>query len=177
MRHGNRLLLLSTCGLFLFFFSACVAISGGQASKTELAATALKTGRQCLPAPDTWTASWIASQDQLRLFISRCHANRMGTVSTAVPVVDFTQSGVLALEMGQQRSAGYGFDTESVTASLENRTATVTVAHRRPAPGTVTAQVITSPWILIRLPTGAFREIRVVDHNFRQLALIEIGPQ
>ena len=160
---------ISACCL-LFAVSGCMNATGGNSPPTILPVEVLTTGQQCPPAPESWTATWIASPDQLRKMISRCHVNRFGFSSKALPVVDFDRFGVLVVEMGQQRSAGYGFDTADVTASMENVTATVRLVCRRPAPGSLTAQMLTNPWIMIRLPAGPFRNIRVVDQNARFLA-------
>ena len=172
MKDRSGLAYISVCWL-IFAMSACVA-TGGHSPKTALPVEVLKIGRQCLPAPKSWTATWIASPDQLRGMISRCHANRFGSLSKAMPSVDFARFGVLFVEMGQQRSAGYGFDTKGVSASVDNQTAIVKLECRRPPPGAITAQMLTSPWIMIRLPAGSYGNIRVVDQNSRFLARIEL---
>jgi hypothetical protein len=171
VRPEGRPLLLVAGGLFLTL--SCVASPGGQASEKTLPAAVLKAGQQCLPAPETWTATWITSPDRLRNFIARCRSNRIGGAVSTVPMADFGRFGILALEMGRRPSAGYGFDTDNVTAVLEDRRLTVTVAVYQPAPGAVTAQVMTAPWMLIQLPADRFHTLRVIDENARQLAEIE----
>ncbi len=98
----------------------------------------------------------------------------MGVSPKVLPFVDFEQFGVLVVEMGQQRSAGYGFETREVTAYVENKTAIVRLTFHRPAPGSVTAQIMTSPWVMIRLPAGPFRSIRVEDQAARFLTRIAL---
>ena len=172
MKCRSGLAYISVCGL-IFVMSACMA-PGGPSPKTALSVEVLISGRQCLPAPKSWAATWMASPNQLRGMLSRCHANRFGFFSKAVPSVDFERFGVLVVEMGQQPSAGYGFNTKDVSAYVEGQTANVRLACRRPPPGAITAQMVTSPWIMIRLPAGSFRNIRVVDQNSRILARIEL---
>jgi hypothetical protein len=176
MKYGCRLLSFLACGLLLMLV-ACVAASGGKASKTVLSATVLTGGRQCLPAPETWTATWIESPAQLLRFMSRCYAHRLGIDSVMPPAVDFDRFRVLALEMGRQPSAGYGIDTKRVTAFMQGQSGIVAITYHHPVPGSITAQMVTSPWILIRLPIGPFEKVRVVDQNFRQLTQTTINPQ
>jgi len=153
---------------------ACLAAPELSASKTTLPVEVLTVGGQCFPAPETWTATWISSPKQLRETISRCRATRIGADQEETPSVDFDRFGVLAVEMGERRSAGYGFDVGKVTAFVEKRTATVNLVHRRPPPGAVTAQMMTSPFLLIRMPLGSYNSIRVMDQEGRLLAEIAI---
>ena len=173
MRYKNLLRGLSTFGLVLMLY-ACPAASGANASNAILSAKVLASGQQCLPAPESWTATWIESKKTLHRFISRCRAARLGVTSATIPGVDFDRYRVLALEMGQQSSSGYGFDLKRVTAVMESQTAVVGITCHHPPPGAITAQVLTSPWILIRLPIGPYHRIRMVDQNNRQLAQITL---
>ena len=155
-------------------FSACLETSDPPAGKTPLSVEVLAAGGQCFPAPESWTAAWISSPEQLRETVNRCRADRIGGVAEKVPSVDFGRFGVLAVEMGRKRSAGYGFETGEVTAFAENGTATVILTCRQPASGAVTAQVMTAPWILVRMPSGAYRDIRIMDRNGRALTRISL---
>lgn len=149
------------------------AMSMGQARETPLAATVLAAGRQCQPPPEGWRATWVSSFEGLRELSDRCRSHLMGAGSSSLPEVDFARFGVLAVEMGRRPSAGYGFDTDQVTAQAAGGTATVSITHFKPSPGAMTAQVITSPWILIQLPLADFHEIRVVDQAGTALVRIK----
>ena len=111
----NGLSCISACCLIISM-AACMATPGGQARQTVLSTDVLVTGTQCRQAPESWTASWITSADGLRRMMSRCSTDRIGFASREVPSVDFDRFGVLAVEMGRQSSAGYGFDIGKVTA-------------------------------------------------------------
>lgn len=154
--------------------ATCTPVSGERSLESTLTVKVLFVGRQCQPASTGWRAAWISSPEDLDRLVTRCRGTRIGILPAEVPVVDFDGFGVLAVEMGQQRSAGYGFDTEGVTAAIENKTATVTLPYRTPAPGAFTAQVMTSPWILLQLPLDAYDEIRVVDQDARLLTQIQL---
>ena len=173
MKYLGNLLYIPACWL-IFAIVSCMAAPAGQAQKMVLPVDVLRTGSQCLPAPESWTATWISSSVQLRQMISRCNANRIGIVPKEEPAVDFERFGVLAVEMGQQSSAGYGFEAEKITAYLEAHSAIVKLDWRRPSPGALTAQMVTGPWILIRMPVGLYNNIRVVDNDGRLLAQINL---
>jgi hypothetical protein len=97
--------------------------------------------------------------------MEKCRSHRIGAVSDNLPDVDFDRFCVLAVEMGRRPSSGFGFKADEVTAKRVGKTVTVTLPHARPAPGLMAAQVMTSPWILIRVPLGKFSEIKVVDQD------------
>ena len=79
-----------------------------------------------------------------------------------VPAVDFDHFVVLAAFLGEQRSAGYGVDLgpAQVVAGDGGPWLEVTVTTRQPPPGAITAQVITSPYSLVRVPVGEWRKVR-----------------
>lgn len=163
---------LLACGLTLLL-CACAAVSAENAVSPEISVTVMANGQQCLPAPDTWTVSLIDTPEALDHFLSRCRSHRLGATPVPAPKIDFDRYRAVALEMGQKPSAGYGFDTKKVTARLKGQSAMVGVTCHRPLPGAMTAQVLTNPWILIRLPVGPYHRVRIVDQDDRQLAQID----
>lgn len=78
------------------------------------------------------------------------------------PALDFAHALVLAAFLGQQPTAGYGIDLgpAQVAAGDGGPWLEVTVTTRRPPPGAITAQVITSPYCLARAPRGEWRGVR-----------------
>lgn len=163
-----------TAFFLFFFFSAAAAFAGGQTREVPIGATVLNQGQQCEPAPDGWRASWIVSFEALGEMMKRRRSHRIGAASDSLPDVDFDSFGVLAVEMGRRSSAGYGFKTDEVTAKRVGKTVTVTLPYVAPAPGAMTAQVMTSPWVLIQIPLAEFSEIRVEDQDGGLLDQIDL---
>ena len=156
-----------------FIIGACVAASGGRPTPPPLAAMFVANGHQCLKAPATWHATWIASPDQLKRFVSKCRANRLGFASGNIPVIDFDRWQVLAVEMGQRPAAGYGFDADGITAQMKDQIVTVRLSVHRPSPDALVAQMITTPWILIGLQKGPYQTVHVLDQQARLLIQID----
>ena len=77
--------------------------------------------------------------------------------SKPAPAVDFSRSIVVGVFLGTRPTAGYGVTITSVAA--KSGVATVEYLERRPTPGRMTAQVITSPFILVTVP----REIGKIE--------------
>lgn len=173
MNSRDCLGVICTCLLALAAFG-CVATGGGTVGDGSLPVTVLRTGQHCQSDTEGWRATWIASPEALREWVSACRSNVIEPLQGNMPSVDFERFGVLAVEMGWRNTAGYGFDAAGVEGEVAGRTATVAVKYHRPDPGAVTAQVITSPWMLVQMPLAGYDSIRVVDQqDARPLLQIE----
>jgi hypothetical protein len=93
------------------------------------------------------------------------------------PAVDFPREGVLAVSMGQKRTAGYGLALAEPEVAIADGTATVVVRFDEPPPGAIVAQVLTSPCLLVRVPRAGIREIRVVDPGGAVRASVVLPPR
>jgi hypothetical protein len=72
---------------------------------------------------------------------------------TALPKVDFASRTVVAVFLGTRSSAGYAVE---ITGTRQDKGALIVEwRERRPEPGTVSAQVITSPAHIATIPTFA----------------------
>jgi len=68
------------------------------------------------------------------------------------PAVDFSRDVVVAVFMGTRPTAGFGI--EIVRVREEGNSLVVSYKETRPAPGLLTAQVLTSPYHIVAVPRG-----------------------
>jgi len=73
--------------------------------------------------------------------------------SDRAPAVDFSRYIVLGVFMGTQPAAGYA--VEIVLVRNEGTMTRVEYRETRPSPGTLSAQVLTSPFHMVRIPRTA----------------------
>lgn len=66
-----------------------------------------------------------------------------------VPVVDFSRSSVAAVFLGTKRTGGYSVDVQNV--SVEGGEVYLDVATTEPAPGMLTTQALTNPWVMVQI--------------------------
>src|SRR5688572_12125528 len=71
----------------------------------------------------------------------------------AAPVVDFGRSVVVGVFLGSRPTAGFGVDITAV--KRDGAQSVVEYRERRPRPGALAAQVLTSPYHLVSLPGDA----------------------
>ena len=74
------------------------------------------------------------------------------------PNVDFTKEVVAAVFLGSRPSAGYGVDI--VRARQEGVALVVSYKETRPAPDSVAAQVLTSPYHIVAIPRGSATDVK-----------------
>ena len=79
------------------------------------------------------------------------------------PAVDFGQHVVVGVFLGSRPTAGFGVTITAV--KTKSGRAVVEYAERRPGPGSLVAQVITSPFHLVSIPS----DLRLIE--FRK-----VGP-
>ena len=81
-----------------------------------------------------WTMLW------------RSHA----TGGQPMPAIDFSRETVVGVFAGRRPTSGYG--VEIVRTAEANGTLIVDYVETRPAPGAVTAQIVTAPYHLVAVP-------------------------
>lgn len=101
-----------------------------------------------------------------RLLLERAFARlsrQFSSAAVAPPQVNFSRERVAIIYMGQQRTAGYSLQLARQELRTYKGTAEVTVAWKKPQPGMMTAQVITSPCIVLKMPASDYTQFQVVD--------------
>lgn len=67
-----------------------------------------------------------------------------------VPAVDFAREQVVFVALGERRTGGYSVEVTSVTISGD--TLVVRYVERRPGPGCLTTQALTTPYHAVAVP-------------------------
>lgn len=84
-------------------------------------------------------------------------------VGGAVPAADFEGSAVLLVASGQRPTAGHAVELLAAKAPVKDGVALVQVALRAPPAGALTAQVVTSPCLVVALPRAGLAEVKVAE--------------
>lgn len=171
MRLASRVVLLA---LALAGLNACRSAIPAQPAVTRSEIITLATGTQCDYAGADAAAHWLDSAGALEAAYRRMMRHTLGGADTLPgEVPDFTRYGALQVFMGQRPTGGY--QLRLLHPRLEQSTAgsTVRIAWLTPPPGALTSQVITSPCLVLAIPRGAYRSIRVADQDGRLRATAE----
>lgn len=134
--------------------SAC---SGQNANSDEndMKVRALTSNMQCGAAKNASLVEINSSQD-------------LNTYLRSQPPADaamLKHERVFMINMGMRGTAGYSLDLAQPPARLEGQVLTISIVWREPAPGSMVAQVITQPCLIVAVKKDKYREVRAVDQN------------
>lgn len=100
-------------------------------------------------------------------------AGRFARPTVALPDVDWATEAVLVVDMGEQRTGGYGVTVTGVSRSQAGEVE-LQVAVRRPGPGMLVTQVITHPHAVAKVPRawleGGPTTVVALDQTGQQVA-------
>ena len=129
----------------------------------------------CTPHPGAPQARWIDTPADLqRLWAAQRHSP--GQAQPPIPEVDFSSQGLLLIHMGRRPSGGYAIALAEPVGRVTGDTLTVAVDWISPAADRATAQMITAPCLLLKLPRGRYRTIEVTDSHGRVRAVATRPP-
>lgn len=160
--------------MFLAIASCCWMEENGLAAPEKMLITAIqmKTGLHGNQKTPECGAIWITDAQSLALHFREIESNVLGS-NGKPPTLDFTREGVLLVNMGSKTTAGYQLTMASNSVIVHKGLAELSLAWIEPEPGTITAQILTSPYLMLRLPSAGIKRIRVLDQNLKTRIEIE----
>ena len=129
--------------------------------------TTLYASRYC-QGLDTGAAVSLPSAAQWSAFIGQ----QQDKSASSIPMDGDAQ--IVLINMGQQRTAGYGIRLAEDGAQLQGDTLRLSVVWEIPQPGMMQAQVITHPCLAVSVK-GEFHNVQVVDQDDR-VRLVSANP-
>ncbi len=81
------------------------------------------------------------------------------------PLLDFSRESVVLIAMGQRQTGGYLLNYQSQPIRFDGETLAITLSWQEPLPGYKQAQILTSPCLLLKLPTVPIERIRILDQD------------
>lgn len=138
------------------------------ASDTRVSEVSVLTNNaNCAYYEKAGKAVWLNNEDDLTAIWKQTQAQMLGLSTAEIPQVNFTGESVVAVFMGQRSTAGYQLAMAPQALSVKDGIASLKLHYLSPADDAIRAQVITSPCVLIKLETGAFTQLRIVDQKDR----------
>jgi hypothetical protein len=117
---------------------------------------------------------WITNSEQYVAFITAFNKHKLSDNTTSIPDIDFEHFWVLLIEMGQKSTGGYSVSLNNAASLLSGKNAVIRVNWDTPEKGAVVTQVVTSPYLMLRLLKGNFKKIVVVDQEEKTLFAIDV---
>ncbi len=127
----------------------------------EIPVEVLHRGLHCGEGAKGPTVGWIASGAEWTWRLQRMERERLGDETPAR--VDFRERSVVLAAMGRRPTGGYALDLAGPTARVVDGVLEVTVDWVEPTAGAAVAQVLTDPCLVVSVPAGEYRGLRVRD--------------
>lgn len=132
------------------------AEGGGCSPDREVAVTVVRAGTQCGGPAAGPAVRRLGSPAELAAAFA-------GELGAPPPEADLEGAVVLLVAAGQRPTGGHAVELAAPTAPVKGGVALVRVVLRAPAPGAMTAQVLTSPCLVVSLPRAGLGEVRVAE--------------
>jgi len=163
-------------GGFVMCAVACASAPMEDVQEQSVAMEQIEVGGQSTVETDGMGFRLIAHAGEFARIYREIHSGEVPQPSP--PAIDFAHSLVLAAFLGQRPTAGYGIALGPARHVVEDDGPwlQVAVTTRQPPAGAIAAQVITSPYSLIRVARGEYRRVRFVaaDNEDQVLARLRL---
>lgn len=153
---------------------AAIACTMGAASPGPVPVEVVYAHIRCLDAESPTVRRIDTEQALYALTRPRTPLEPAGSAAERVSLPTPATAWLLRVGMGQRPTAGYSI--EVVRAELAGDVLTLHVDWQEPAPGMLSAQVITHPCVVLQLAPLNVTRVRVVDQGGRVKADAPIGP-
>lgn len=170
---NNTRNLLALFAIASLVIAACANSATTMKDNAPLTADEIYAGVHCGGAGSAPNAAWITSQAAMQDQYDNM-AKTLGMSQPEMPNVDFATEGVLVVRMGRQLTAGYALSLSESNVELKDGDAVVKVSRIEPAEGSIQAQVLTSPCLMVKLPAKGFSRVRVVDQHDREFTSVTV---
>lgn len=115
---------------------------------------------------------WINNPTDLRDWLNKMQRLKFAATPDKTPELDFQTDIGLLLYMGQKNSGGYAMLLAKQALMIKDNTARLAIEWKTPQPGMMQTQALQSPCMIIKLPTGNYRKLEVIDqHGIMRFAL------
>jgi hypothetical protein len=143
--------------IFILFLSFSVFFNAKPRNTSSVIQTILEEGNNIALKDTHPVISIFTNHNEFDAFYSRIHINKRPVPSP--PKVDFTESAILFISYGEQKTAGYSINVRSVFK--RNDTLIVKAVLISPPQDVFTAQVITNPYVLLTVPAGDYSRVEL----------------
>ena len=155
--------------ILLLLISSCRTTQTGSADESCTGpAELLRSGVYGPRTLQGSSAAWITDPTTLNQVYTLLDKYQTGK-SEALTDIDFDTYGILFIEMGRQPTGGYSIDFVPSQSRVVEKKAFICISWNTPKVGAVLTQVVTSPFMLLKICRSGIASIVVIDQNERPL--------
>lgn len=126
----------------------------------------LYASQQCGYNQTVPRATWIDDARQLDAGIRKIQRDKPGGRAINFPELDFKHEIVILVEMGQQPTLGYRIElSEAGSLNVKQGLSQLTLDWVRPPAGSIVAQMVSSPCLLLKLNRGNYVSVQILNRQ------------
>jgi hypothetical protein len=113
---------------------------------------------------------WITTTEQIQKLVAGLDKQRLSENSLPLKDINLDRCWVLLIEMGQKPTGGYSVSLNKQSSYFSDKPAAVICLNWDiPDQDAVLTQVLTSPYLILKLAKGNFTKVVVLDQENRTL--------
>ncbi|NOX43347.1 MAG: protease complex subunit PrcB family protein [Gammaproteobacteria bacterium] len=124
--------------------------------------TQIYSGFHCGSQSRSAYVEWVDDSMLLERAFAKL-SNQFSTARTPPPAVDFSRERIVIIHMGQMPTAGYSLRLASDALIIRKQTVELNMEWAKPQRGMMSAQIITNPCAVIKIPVADYKRLQVVD--------------
>jgi len=164
------LILLTSLGLTI---TACRANHQGGATNENPVIVVLHQDTQGMRTDASPSAVWIKTDEELVHFHAGLKALKIENASKPIPQIDFQQSRILLIEMGQKPTGGYSLEFVPEATFVADDIFHIGLQWTEPESESMVTQVLTSPTLLLTMEKGDYSSVEILDQHGKVLFDLE----
>lgn len=145
-----------TCLVFCTLVVGCAEVTCGRPKSERLEGTVIEAGLYGRLSEEGALVRVTTDRDAYQAAYREIHSGAIPPPEP--PAVNFEESVVVFLILDEKPTAGWSLSFEEASISKGELDLTLTVTS--PRPGMLTAQVITRPYLVLRLPKVTFNSLK-----------------
>ncbi|RFA30146.1 hypothetical protein CAI21_08125 [Alkalilimnicola ehrlichii] len=150
-------------GLSLGLLAACGGTVEEERQDERLSVSQLYLGSLCGGEQHDPRVRYLDREEAWQQVVEAAGKHEVGGEAAEPPQIDFNDTAVLWVEMGEKRTGGYWVELGADTMTVVDGVAEVRVNWHTPEPDAMLTQAITSPCLAVAVPQGDYETVRVVD--------------
>lgn len=158
----------------IFWAAGCAQLAPHSDGREPLALETLDAGVYGPGMDPQASAQWVTSLDHLRAVAAKLNKHRLPDETALFTTIDMDRYRVLWIQMGLKTTGGYAVSLDPTCSHVANQTAFICLNWRTPPVDAILAQVMTSPYILLKLDRAGYQTVVVTDQERQSLFEIDV---
>ncbi len=157
---------LATFLVLTMFICDCGPVQHEDPQKSHpLQLDVIATGIYGLKTDSQASTRWITTTEAIQNIFAELDRRYLSKGTVSFTDINFDRCWVLLIEMGQKSTGGYSISLNKASSYVSDEKAVVCLNWDIPDKDVAVAQVMTSPYLLLKTIKGNYRKVVVVDQE------------